>query len=139
MLHIVLPLTFVVLHVLVVDVLTETMCLVIHEVTFVCIAIGVCKQALAVGFAIADVTGVGGTVRPHQCAVTVWNENRLLTAPIWSSNNFHLAGVGRAIVTDLQVFLLDKFYARRIFAYTVLSPLLALNFWGFDGRLLRFG
>lgn len=116
MLHVVFPFTRVALLLLVVNIFALAMCLVVHEVAVVRISVRVREATLSVCLTIADVTRVGGTIRPVQRSLTVRYEEQVSSrAPRFRevrdnvtrslANNFHLTRVGRTVWMNLEVLL----------------------------------
>ena len=116
MLHVVFPFTRVALLLLVVNVFALTVSLVVHKVAMVSVSIRVRETTLSIGLAIADVTRVGGAVRPVQRSLAVRYEEQVsgraarfrevrdnVTCSL--ANNFHLTRVGRAVGMNLEVLL----------------------------------
>ena len=108
MLHVVEPLTFIFLHLLVVDVFAETMRLVVDELTFVVVTVCMPKFSFSVGFSVTDITGIGGAIGPLKDTLAVRDEDHILGATaVFSLEDFHLTGVVRPVRMDLEVFFFD--------------------------------
>ena len=110
-LHVVEPVAFVLLHLLVVYVFSESVCLVVDELSLVVVAVGVPELSFAVCFSVTDVAGVCRAVRPFEHALAVWDEDHILgAAAVVSLEDFHLAGVVRPVRMDLEVFFFYEIF-----------------------------